>query len=124
MSTIKEITVTTFVSGMAALFYVIAWIFQNRAVGCMASLAATVGFLGNLAGFGLRWAESYQMGFGRAPLSTLYESLVFFALSIAALYLVTHHLVYLCHIPSCPFNARMAGAKGRDPLDCWMWMPC
>ena len=32
---------------------------------------------------GLRWFESYQMGIGHAPLSNLYESLVFFAWAIA-----------------------------------------
>lgn len=31
---------------------------------------------------GYRWIESYQMGIGRAPLSNLYESLVFFAWAI------------------------------------------
>ncbi len=31
----------------------------------------------------LRWVESYQMGVGHAPLSNLYESLVFFAWTIA-----------------------------------------
>jgi cytochrome c-type biogenesis protein CcsB len=36
---------------------------------------------------GLRWIESYQMGIGHAPLSNLYESLVFFgwAVSLALL---------------------------------------
>jgi len=32
---------------------------------------------------GLRWVESYEMGMGHAPLSNLYESLVFFAWAIA-----------------------------------------
>jgi cytochrome c-type biogenesis protein CcsB len=32
---------------------------------------------------GLRWAESYRMGIGHAPLSNLYESLVFFSWTIA-----------------------------------------
>jgi cytochrome c-type biogenesis protein CcsB len=32
---------------------------------------------------GLRWLESHQMGIGHAPLSNLYESLVFFAWSMA-----------------------------------------
>ncbi|MGB6063753.1 MAG: c-type cytochrome biogenesis protein CcsB [Desulfomonilaceae bacterium] len=32
---------------------------------------------------GLRWIESYRMGLGHAPLSNLYESLVFFAWTIA-----------------------------------------
>jgi len=35
------------------------------------------------ASIGLRWIESYQMGVGHAPLSNLYESLVFFAWAIA-----------------------------------------
>jgi cytochrome c-type biogenesis protein CcsB len=32
---------------------------------------------------GLRWVESYQMGIGHAPLSNLYESLIFFGWTIA-----------------------------------------
>jgi cytochrome c-type biogenesis protein CcsB len=32
---------------------------------------------------GLRWIESYQLGIGHAPLSNLYESLVFFSWSVA-----------------------------------------
>ncbi len=32
---------------------------------------------------GLRWVESYRMGIGHAPLSNLYESLIFFGWSIA-----------------------------------------
>ena len=35
------------------------------------------------ASIGLRWIESYQMGVGHAPLSNLYESLIFFAWAIA-----------------------------------------
>lgn len=35
------------------------------------------------ASIGLRWIESYQMGVGHAPLSNLYESLIFFAWTIA-----------------------------------------
>jgi cytochrome c-type biogenesis protein CcsB len=36
----------------------------------------------------MRWVESYTMGIGRIPLSNLYESLVFFSLMIAVIYLV------------------------------------
>jgi cytochrome c-type biogenesis protein CcsB len=35
------------------------------------------------AAIGLRWVESYQMGIGHAPLSNLYESLVFFGWCLA-----------------------------------------
>jgi len=82
------LSITTFVYGASALFYTLAWIFRKSVFGRIAVLVATIGLIGNLAGFGFRWAESYQLGFGRAPLSNLYESLVFFSLSIAALYLV------------------------------------
>jgi cytochrome c-type biogenesis protein CcsB len=34
------------------------------------------------AAIGLRWVESYQMGIGHAPLSNLYESLIFFGWTI------------------------------------------
>jgi cytochrome c-type biogenesis protein CcsB len=81
------LSITTFVYGAAAFFYILAWIFKKPAIGRMAFFVAAIGLTGNLAGFGLRWAESYQLGFGRAPLSNLYESLVFFALAITALYL-------------------------------------
>jgi cytochrome c-type biogenesis protein CcsB len=40
------------------------------------------------AGILLRWVESYRLGFGHAPLSNMYESLVFFSWCIAGLYLV------------------------------------
>jgi cytochrome c-type biogenesis protein CcsB len=41
----------------------------------------------NLAGIITRWIESHRMGIGHAPLSNLYESLVFFAFSIGTIYL-------------------------------------
>jgi cytochrome c-type biogenesis protein CcsB len=48
---------------------------------------ALLGLIGNTAGIVMRWVESYRMGIGHAPLSNLYESLVFFAWTIALLYL-------------------------------------
>jgi cytochrome c-type biogenesis protein CcsB len=47
----------------------------------MASLVLVFGL--HTAGIGFRWVESYQMGIGHAPLSNLYESLVFFSWCIA-----------------------------------------
>ncbi|MGO9570899.1 MAG: c-type cytochrome biogenesis protein CcsB [Desulfomonilaceae bacterium] len=40
-------------------------------------------FAVHTASIGLRWVESYQIGVGHAPLSNLYESLVFFAWTMA-----------------------------------------
>jgi cytochrome c-type biogenesis protein CcsB len=48
---------------------------------------ALLGLIGNTAGIVMRWVESYRMGIGHAPLSNLYESLVFFAWTITLLYL-------------------------------------
>lgn len=45
--------------------------------------ALIVVWLVHTGAIGLRWVESYQMGIGHAPLSNLYESLVFFAWSLA-----------------------------------------
>jgi cytochrome c-type biogenesis protein CcsB len=36
----------------------------------------------------LRWVESYQLGIGHAPMSNLYESLIFFAWTIILLYML------------------------------------
>ncbi len=41
-------------------------------------VALVILWLVHTGSIGLRWLESYQMGIGHAPLSNLYESLVFF----------------------------------------------
>jgi len=82
------LSVTTFVYGLAAVFYLSAWIFHKKQLYRWATWIVAAGITGNTAGFVLRWLESYQMGIGRIPLSNLYESLVFFALMIALIYYV------------------------------------
>ncbi len=85
------LSVTTFVYGLAALLYLAAWVFRRRGLNRPASWVVVLGVAGNTAGFVLRWVESYRMGIGRIPLSNLYESLVFFSLMIAVIYLVIEH---------------------------------
>ncbi|MDA8405986.1 MAG: c-type cytochrome biogenesis protein CcsB [Deltaproteobacteria bacterium] len=46
-------------------------------------LALIVLWILHTVSIGLRWVESYQLGIGHAPLSNLYESLVFFSWSVA-----------------------------------------
>jgi cytochrome c-type biogenesis protein CcsB len=77
----------TFIYGLSVFLYMAAWIFKKSLPGKLATGVTILGAVGNLAGIILRWIESYQMGIGHAPLSNLYESLVFFALTIALLYL-------------------------------------
>ena len=81
------LSVTTFVYGLAAFLYIVSWVFKKEAPGKLALWTAVLGLAGNTAGIILRWIESYQLGIGHAPLSNLYESLVFFSWTIVIIYL-------------------------------------
>ncbi|MGD8952084.1 MAG: c-type cytochrome biogenesis protein CcsB, partial [Desulfobacterales bacterium] len=87
MNSSLTLSITTFVYGFSAFLYLVALVFRRQAPGVLGTWVALLGLIGNTAGIVMRWAESYQMGFGHAPLSNLYESLVFFAWTIALLYL-------------------------------------
>lgn len=80
----------TFIYGLAGALYLFAWIFRKEVVARGATWVAVIALVGNSAGIALRWVESYQMGgeTGHAPFSNMYESLVFFAWTIAALFLL------------------------------------
>ena len=62
--------------------------FRNQKIGQAAAFVLFAGIVGHTASMGLRWYNSYQIGIGHAPLSNLYESLVFFAWTIVLLYLI------------------------------------
>lgn len=81
------LSIITFVYALAALLYIAAWVFKNDLSGRLATGVAIVALIGNTAGMILRWVESYQQQIGHAPLSNLYESLVFFAWTIIIIYL-------------------------------------
>ncbi len=81
------LSVITFVYGLAGVLYMVSLIFKTDFPGKLASLVTMVAITGNITGIILRWIESYKLGFGHAPLSNLYESLTFFSLSIACLYI-------------------------------------
>jgi len=82
------LSITTFVYGLAAFLYIASWVFKQPLPGRLATWTAIVGVAGNTAGIIMRWVESYSLGIGHAPLSNLYESLVFFAWTIIVVYLV------------------------------------
>ena len=67
--------------------YVALVVFRAPKLGSATTAATVIALMINTAGIGLRWVESHQMGIGYAPLSNMYESLVFFAWSIAVVYL-------------------------------------
>lgn len=87
------ISIVTFVYGLAGVLYLAAWVFRKELPGKLATWVTWAAWLGNTAGILLRWYESYQIGegYGHAPLSNLFESLVFFAWITGILYLLVEH---------------------------------
>jgi cytochrome c-type biogenesis protein CcsB len=79
---------TTFVYFAAFAFYLVRMVSGKDLWGRLGTITALMGLFTHTAALILRWVASYQMGIGHAPLSNLYESLIFFAWSIMALYLI------------------------------------
>jgi cytochrome c-type biogenesis protein CcsB len=88
MNSSMILSVVTFVYGLAAVFYLAAWVFRKEGFNTLGTWTAMAALTGNLLGFLLRWYESYEMGIGRVPLSNLYESLIVFSANIALIYLI------------------------------------
>lgn len=87
MTSSNILSMVTFVYGLAACLYTFAWVFKKPVAGRLATGVSLVGLVGNAAGIIVRWVESYSLGIGHAPLSNLYESLIFFSGTIVLLYL-------------------------------------
>ncbi len=86
--TLFNVTTIAYFAAMVLFFAYIAS--KSNTVAFVATLTAFVGFLINTAALGMRWYESYQIlgQDGRAPLTNLYESVVFFAWTIVLIYLL------------------------------------
>ncbi len=80
--------ISIFVYFFAMVIYVSYLAFRSEGLGKVATGCLLAGVVIETAAIGMRWYESYQLGIGRAPLTNLYESLVFFALTVAVLYLI------------------------------------
>jgi len=80
--------ITTFAYLVCALLYLSGVLFRQRFLLLSGSMAAVLALVIQTAGILLRWRESYQLGYGHAPLSNLYESLVFAAWAIILIYLL------------------------------------
>ena len=87
MSSSHVLSISTFVFALAAFFYVAALIFKKPRLTLPARWTVVAAVVATTAGLLLRWVESYQMGIGHAPLSNLYESLVFFSWTAGVIYL-------------------------------------
>ena len=66
MSSSMILSVVTFIYALSAVLYISAWIFESKVSERIALYSAMVGIVGNLAGFLLRWHESYGHGYGHS----------------------------------------------------------
>lgn len=119
MNSSQLLGITTFAYLFSAVLYIAILVFRAEKIGLFATLVTAGAFLVNTAGIGMRWYESHQMGIGYAPLSNMYESLVFFAWSIALVYLFmeTRYKNRVLGAFSMPFAALamiLAGLKDPD----------
>ncbi len=80
--------VTTFAYLISMLLFFAFLASRTKALGTAGMFAAYGGLLAQTFALALRWKESYSMGIGRAPLTNLYESVVFFAWTIVLIYVV------------------------------------
>jgi cytochrome c-type biogenesis protein CcsB len=78
----------TFVYFLSFMFYLMMMVMGRGLLGRIATAITTIGLVAHTFALGLRWVESYRLGIGHAPLSNLYESLIFFAWTIILLYLI------------------------------------
>lgn len=79
----------TTISYMASTVIFLAYLAsKNKTVGFAGTLAAIFGFVVQTTAIALRWKESYDLGRGHAPLSNLFESVVFFSWTIILIFLL------------------------------------
>ncbi len=84
-SDLFNITTLAYMASMVTFFIYLAS--KNKTTGLAGSLLAYAGLAVQTVAIGLRWKESYDVGFGHAPLSNLYESVVFFSWTIILIFL-------------------------------------
>ncbi|MBE0501908.1 MAG: c-type cytochrome biogenesis protein CcsB [Desulfuromonadales bacterium] len=79
----------TIIYFVAMVCFVVYLAVRNETVALTAKVLIWVGFVAQTFALGYRWYESYQMpgGVGHAPLSNLYESVIFFAWTIILIYI-------------------------------------
>ncbi len=83
-SLLFNVTTLAYMASMVVFFAFIAS--KNKSVGVAGSMIAYAGFIIQTVAIGLRWKESYDLGVGHAPLSNLYESVVFFSWTIILIF--------------------------------------
>ena len=88
MSNTLILSYVTFIYFFSFFFYLLMMILGKELFGRLATSITLIGLAGHSLGLILRWVESYRLGIGHAPLSNLYESLIFFSWTIILLYIL------------------------------------
>jgi cytochrome c-type biogenesis protein CcsB len=91
MSSSLLLSLTTFAYFGSTALYLSGVIFRLKSVLTVGSLVGLGTLIIQTAAIILRWKESYDLGYGHAPLSNLYESLVFAAWAIMFLYFIVEY---------------------------------
>lgn len=87
MISAQIVRIVTFLYLGSSLIYIIYMAFRLEKIAKIASGWTLLTFLLHTSAIIMRWIESYQMGIGHAPLTNMYESLVFYSWCITLLYL-------------------------------------
>lgn len=82
------LSITTFAYMVCTLLYLSGVVFRYSPLLASGAIVGAGTLVIQTAGILLRWKESYALGYGHAPLSNLYESLVFAAWAIMLLYMI------------------------------------
>ena len=85
-STFFGISTLSYIAAMA--IYISYLAFKKKGIGIFATSVTVFGFINQTIALLLRWSESYRLGIGRAPLTNLYESLIFFVWTLILIYLI------------------------------------
>jgi len=85
-STLFNISMVAYLA--ATVLYLCHLAFRSAKAGLAATLVTAGGFAAQTAAIGLRWKESYDLGYGHIPLSNMYESMVFWSWSTILIYLI------------------------------------
>jgi cytochrome c-type biogenesis protein CcsB len=99
-------SLVTFAYLVSAVVYLVAYVAsKSQSLFIKSAFFLVIGVCAShTAAIAFRWIESYHLGIGHAPLSNLYESLVFFAWAMAVALIVVRFrfgadIVVLCGMP-------------------------
>ena len=74
---------------LSMLLFFVLFADRRKIIGDLACYLAYAGLALQSCAFVLRWIETYKTGYGHAPLSNMYESVVFFSWTIVLIFLIS-----------------------------------